>query len=138
MKTIHFNVILKSIFIAFILTVLAGCNKETDEPVIGGDHLPSEEIKKQAFLGVTVPFLIQDEGDGKYTIGLSPHARPFAFNEKVLLGGTVFLNLLRSSKETNVPVRVYIYPNSNYIWWVEEATEEDITNYRVAEQKPEN
>jgi hypothetical protein len=83
-------------------------------------------------LGVTVPFLIQEEGDGKYTIGLSPHARPFAFNEKVLLGGTVFLKLLKSSKETNIPVRVYVYRNTNDIWWIEEATEDEITNYRTA------
>lgn len=74
---------------------MMGCNRVTDNPVPGGDHLTPEEIKEQAFLGLTVPFLIQEEDDGIYTIGLAPHARPFTFNEK-LLDGTKQLKLLRN------------------------------------------
>ena len=133
MKTMYLNLIFKSIFIAFVSITMLSCNKETDNS-LGGDQLRPEEIKEQAFLGVTVPFLIQEEGDGIYTLGLSPYARPFSFSEK-LMNGTKHLKLLKDSKETDVPVRVYVYPNSNDIWWVEEATEEDVQKYEASKQQ---
>ncbi len=135
MKMTHINLILKSIFIAFVSIAMISCNKETDNP-LGGDHLTPEEMKEQAFLGVTVPFLIQEADDGIYTVGLSPHARSFSFSEK-LMNGTKHLKLLKDSKESDIPVRVYIYPNTNNIWWVEEATEEDIQKYEAAKQSEE-
>ena len=136
MKTTYHHLILKSIFIAFMSIAMIGCNKETDNPAPGGDHLTPEEIKEQAFLGMTVPFLIQEEGDGIYTLGLSPHARPFTFSER-LPGGTKHLKLIKDSKETDIPVRVYVYPDTNFIKWVEEATEEDIRSYEATKQQEE-
>ena len=136
MKTTYFNFIFKCIFIAFVSIATTSCNKETNNPDPGGEHLTPEEIKEQAFLGLTVPFLVQEEGDGTYTIGLSPHARPFTFSEK-LPGGTKHLKLIENSKETNIPVRVYVHPNTNFIKWVEEATDEDIRNYEAVKQQEE-
>ncbi|MCG6189005.1 hypothetical protein [Maribellus maritimus] len=135
MKTTCLNLIFKNIFIASVLIAMISCNKETENPP-GGDHLTPEEIEEQAFLGVTVPFLIQEDSDGIYTVGLSPHARPFSFSEK-LTDGTKHLKLLKDSKETDIPVRVYVYPNTNDIWWVEEATKEDIQKYEAAKQQKE-
>lgn len=128
------NSILKSIFITFVSIAMIGCNKEFDNHVVGGEHLTPEELKEQAFLGLTVPFLIEREGDGIYILGLSPHARPFTFNEKVIVGGTKYLKLLKDSEETGIPVRVYVAPNTNDIWFVEEATEEEIRSYEVLRQ----
>lgn len=136
MKTTYLNLIFKSIFIAFVSVVMIGCNKTTDNSVPGGEHLTPEEIKEQSFLGLTVPFLIQEEGDGIYTLGLSPHARPFTFSER-LLGGTEHLKLLKDSEETDIPVRVYVSPNTNFIKWVEEATEEDLRSYEATKQPEE-
>lgn len=134
MKTTYLNLILKGILISFLSIAMLSCNKETDSPVPGGDHLTPEELKEFTFLGLTVPFLIQEEGDGIYTLGLSPHARPFTFSER-LLGGTTQLKLLKTSRETDIPVRVYVYPNTNDLRWVEQATEEDLKMYEAGKQQ---
>jgi hypothetical protein len=108
------------------------------------------------YIGWTVPFLIQEmEHDPPiYILGLMPYARPFSFNESVLnyalydempdgrkihdLYGNKFLKLLKESKEKDIPVRVYIYPNTSEIWWVEEATEDDIKKYEETKIPPTN
>ena len=42
--------------------------------------------------------------------------------------GTKFLKLLKESEQDDIPVRVYLRPGTNQIWWVEE----EVRNYEAA------
>jgi len=154
MKTMYHSLMLKSIFIAFLSIAVIGCNKSDDtEPSIG-DKAPTVAKSDLQYIGWTVPFSIQEmQNDTSiftpiYTLGLMPYARSFSFNENVLnnalyylasdgrkiggMYGTKFLKLLKESEQDDIPVRVYILPETNQIWWVEEATEEDVRSYEAA------
>lgn len=155
MKTMHLSFLPKSIFIAFLSIAMIGCNKSDDtEPLIGGDKAPIVAKSELQYIGWTVPFSIQEmQNDTSiftpvYTLGLMPYARPFSLNENVLnnalyylasdgrkihdIYGTKFLKLLKESERDDIPVRVYILSETNEIWWVEEATEEDIRSYEAS------
>lgn len=155
MKTMYLSFLPKSIFIAFLSIAMIGCNKSDDtEPLIGGDKAPIVAKSDLQYIGWTVPFSIQEmQNDTSiftpiYTLGLMPYARPFSFNENVLnnslyylasdgrkihdIYGTKFLKLLKESERNDIPVRVYLRPGTNQIWWVEEATEEEVRNYEAA------
>ena len=146
------NLILKSIFIVFVSITIVGCNSSDDPEYFKSDTPPIVAKSDLLYLGWTVPFSIQEMGDDPpvYTLGLMPHARVFSFNENVLnnalydempdgrkihdLYGTNFIKLLKESEQNDIPVRVYVLPETNEIWWVEEATEEDIKSYEAAKQ----
>jgi|SRR5690554_2759666 hypothetical protein len=155
MKTMNLSLLTKSIFIAFLSIAMIGCNKSDDaEPLVGGDKAPTVAKSDLQYIGWTVPFSIQEMQNDPpiftpiYTLGLMPYARPFSFSENVLnnalyylasdgrkihdMYGTKFLKLLKESEQDDIPVRVYILPETNEIWWVEEATEEDVRSYEEA------
>lgn len=151
MKTMYVRLMLKSIIIAFLSIAMIGCNKSNDtEPLIGGDKAPIRAKSDLQYIGWTVPFSIQEMQNDPpvYTLGLMPYARPFSFNENELnnalyylasdgrkihdIYGTKFLKLLKESEQEDIPVRVYILPETNEIWWVEEATEEDVRSYEAS------
>lgn len=155
MKTRYFSLILKSIFIAFASIVMIGCNKSDDPACLKCDTAPTVVKSDLQYIGWTVPFSIQAmENDSPvYTLGLSPYARVFSFDENVLNQalyditpdgrktndqfGSKFIELLKESEQNDVPVRVYILPETTEIWWVEKATEEDLRSYEAAKQHEE-
>jgi hypothetical protein len=144
-----------------LLIAMIGCNKSDDtEPLIGGDKAPTVAKSDLQYIGWTVPFSIQEMQNDPpiftpiYILGLTPYARPFSFSENVLNNalyylasdgrkihdtyGTKFLKLLKESQRDDIPVRVYLLPETNEIWWVEEATEEEIKKYEEAKIPPAN
>lgn len=128
---------------------MIGCNRSDNPACLNCDTAPTVAKSDLHYIGWTVPFSIQQmENDSIYTLGLMPHARPFSFNENVLnnalydemsdgrkiheLYGSKFLKLMKESERDDIPVRVYVLPETNEIWWVEKATEEDIRSYEAA------
>lgn len=136
--------------------LLVSCKDSEDTGCFNCDTAPMVAKSDLEYMGWTVPFSIQEMEDDLpiYILGLMPHARPFSFNESVLnsalydempdgrkirdLYGSKFLKLLKESEEKDIPVRVYIYPNTSEIWWVEEATAEEIKKYEEAKIPPAN
>jgi hypothetical protein len=144
----HQNVNLMKTFIRTViltfalLTAMSGCS-ERQEDIKPGDT-PLRFYKSELeFLGATVPFLIREEPSGNgYThiVGLIPHARRFYLNEGITVmlsperkdagtRGSTFLQLLKTSEENHIPVRIYVCPETDDIMWVEEASEEEIKKY---------
>ena len=156
MRTMYFNSIPKNIFIAFIFIAMIGCNSSDDPECINCDTAPSVAKSELEYLGLTVPFSIKKMQDDPpvYTLGLMPHARVFSFNENVLnhalyditpdgrkindLYGSQFLKLLEKSVQDNIPARVFILPETTEVWWVEEATEEELTKYYETTKQKED
>ncbi len=150
MKIIHLNLISKSIFIAFVAIVIISCNHSDETECIKCDTAPTIAKSELEYLGLTVPFSIQEMLDAPpvYTLGLSPNARVFSFNENVLNQalydttpngrkindsfGSKFLKLLKD----NTPVKVYILSETTEVWWVETATEKELTDYLEATKLP--
>jgi len=155
MKTMYFNSILRNIFIVFLLIAMIGCNSSDEPECINCDTAPMVAKSDLEYLGLTVPFSIQKMQDAPpiYTLGLMPHARDFSFDENVLNHalydvtsdgrkvndqyGSQFLELLKKFAQDNIPVRVYILPETTEVWWVEEATEEELIDYYEATKQPE-
>ena len=134
---------------AFVLVLCfflpVGCNNSEEKDL--GDTSPKIEKSDLVFLGLTVPFSIQEQvNSSAWTMGLSPHARVFFIRENVRFFDTVsggrevafygseFLQLLANSEEQDIPVKVYVYPDTNEICWVEEASVEEIERYEDAKQ----
>tara|TARA_R110002050_G_scaffold84491_1_gene180361 strand:- start:7551 stop:8012 length:462 start_codon:yes stop_codon:yes gene_type:complete len=152
MKKMNLDSILKNIFIAFVSIFMIGCNSSDDLECLKCDTAPTTAKSDLQHLGWTVPFSIHEMQNAPsiYTLGLMPHARVFSFNENVLnnalydempdgrkihdLYGSKFLKLLKESERDDVPVSVYILPETNEIWWVEEATEADKKSYEASKQ----
>lgn len=112
--------------------------KDSDESAIGNDTPLIVQKSDLVFLGCTVPFSIQEnETPPSHSLGLSPYARIFAFNENIRYGSK-FLELLKGSEETDIPVRVYVYPNTSEIYWVEKASDEEIKKYEETKIPPVN
>lgn len=146
------NLIRKSILIAVASITIMGCDNSDDSGYFRGDRPPSVAKSELQYLGSTVPFSIQQMADEPpiYKLGLMPHARVFSLNENVLNNalydempdgrkvhdqyGTNFIKLLKESEQNDVPVRVYVLPETNEIWWVVEATDEDIESYEASKQ----
>jgi hypothetical protein len=155
MKTNHLTLTLKSVFIAFVSLAMVGCSHSDETEPLRWDIAPTVAKSDLQYIGWTVPFSIQEmENDPPvYTLGLMPYARVFSFNENVLnialydempdgriihdFYGSIFLKLLEESKREDIPVRVYVLPETNEIWWVEEATEEDIRSYEASKHPVE-
>jgi hypothetical protein len=154
MKTAYQPLTLQCIFIAFVF-VMIGCNNSDDPECLSCDTAPTMAKSDLQYIGWTVPFSIQEMQNDPpiYTLGLMPYARAFSINENVLnhalydnmpdgsivrdMYGSKFLKLLKDSKRDDIPVRVYLLPETNEIWWVEEATEEDISSYVAAKHPVE-
>ncbi len=155
MKTNHLSLTLKSVFIAFVSLAMVGCSPSDETEPLRWDTAPNVAKSDLQYIGWTVPFSIQEmENDPPiHSLGLMPYARAFSFNENVLNNalydkmpdgriihdfyGSIFLELLEESKREDIPVRVYALPETNEIWWVEEATEEDIRSYEAAKHPRE-
>jgi hypothetical protein len=155
MKTTYFDSIIRNIFIAVVSMAMMNCNHSDEPECLKCDTAPTVAKSDLQYLGWTVPFSIQEmqQDPPIYTLGLMPHARIFSFDENVLnqavydeapdgrklhdLYGSKFLELLKESERDDVPVRVYLLPETNEIWWVEEATEEDIRSYEATKQPEE-
>ena len=155
MKTRYSKSVFGSIFIAFVAIAMMGCNSSDEPECLKCDTAPTVAKSDLQYIGWTVPFSIQEmENDPPvYTLGLSPYARVFSFDENVLNQalyditpdgrktndqfGSKFIELLKESEQNDVPVRVYILPETTEIWWVEEATEEDLRSYEAAKQHEE-
>lgn len=151
----YFNSILRNIFIAFVLMAMISCNHSDDLECLRCDTAPTVAKSDLQYLGWTVPFSIQERQQDPpiYTLGLMPNARIFSFDENVLNQavydetpdgrklhdqyGSKFLELLKESEQEDVPVRVYLLSETNEIWWVEKATEEDIRSYEANKQPEE-
>jgi hypothetical protein len=132
---------------------MIGCNDSGKSDEIGGDTAPKFQKSDLEFLGCSVPASIEelDAENEVYRLGLSPHSRWFYFNKNELnvslvyesnkhffdqssLHGNVFLKLLEQAEQENKPVRIYVYPKTNEIWWVEEATEEDLKRFEESKK----
>jgi hypothetical protein len=125
-----------------LVTVMLSCSEQRED-IKPGDMPPRFYKSELEFLGATVPFLIRKESAGNgYThiMGLIPHARNFYLNEGVTVmlsperkdtgaRGDTFLQLLKVSEEKDIPVRIYVYPKTDDIMWVEKASEEEIKKY---------
>ncbi len=146
------NSVLKSIFIVFVLIAMLGCNSSDELECLKCDTAATVSKQDLQHIGWTIPFSIQERQNDPpiYTLGLMPYARVFSFNENVLnnalydempdgrkihdLYGSKFLKLLKESERDDVPVSVYILPETNEIWWVEEATEADKRSYEASKR----
>ena len=135
-----------SVFICSFFLIV--CCQGNEEKALG-DTAPKMEKSDLDFIGITVPFYIQkNENYSIYTMGLSPHARTFFLKDNMRYFGTTstgreafyyssdFLLLLKNSEEKDIPLRVYVFPNTNEVYWVEEATAEEIKKYEDSRQPP--
>ena len=147
---------MKNIFIAFVFIAMIGCNSTDDPECIKCDTAPTVAKSDLEYLGLTVPFSIKKMQDDPpiYTLGLMPYARVFSFDENVLnhalyditpdgrkindLYGSQFLKLLEKFAQDDIPARVYVLPETTEVWWVEEATEEELIDYYETKKQPEN
>ncbi len=154
MKTLS-KIVFKGIFIALVAIAMMGCNSSDELECLKCDTAPTVAKSDLLYLGWTVPFSIQEmqQDPPIYKLGLSPHAREFSFDENVLNQalyditpdgrkindqfGSKFIELLKESRQNDIPVRVYILPETTEIWWVEEATEENLQHYEAAKQNKE-
>ena len=139
-----------SLFVTFMTIAMMSCNDSEKSGCIECDTAPKFKKSDLEFLGCTLPFISQKINDEQdiYEIGLLPYARIFTINayklnrsleiekpadEKILsesdLYGSKFIELLKQAETENVPVRIYLYPKTNEIWWVEEATEEELKSF---------
>ena len=135
-----------SVFVCgFFLLICCHGNEENGL----GDTAPKVDKSDLDFIGITVPFHIQKyENSSTYTMGLSPYARTFFLKENMRFYGTTskgkeiafyggeFIQLLENSEKKDIPLRVYVYPNTNEVYWVEEATAEEIKKYEDLKQPP--
>ena len=122
------------ILLAFFTLCCLSCSKENDSGCIDCDTAPAAKYF------VTVVSVIEKEKspvyiektDRNYThkIGLAPYARPFYYDEQHDPLVSKHLMLLKNSFEKHVPVRIYTITEDTFIFAVEEASDEEIIEYK--------
>lgn len=91
--------------------------------------LKEEQINKDELerLKATLPYVIE-KGDSVTTLGFIPHAQIFSLDMK-RKNADIYLYLLEESKKSDVPVKVYLFPATNNVAFVEIASKEEIKQY---------
>lgn len=94
--------------------------------------LKDEQLNKDELnlLGATVPF-VAEKGESETIFGFLPHARIFTLDMKRKYAD-IYLYVLEELERSDVPVRIYLFPNSNDVAFVEMASKEEIQRYECS------
>ena len=120
-------------FISFLVLSLNSCKNDDVSPLESEAEIQIER-SEMIELGLVTPFVINDV-EGGSEIGFLESARPFFLNEK-LKDSKEFSGLLNNAIKTEAPLRVYLFPETSNIAFVEDATEADMEIYKIFKVVP--